>query len=201
MGDDNPALEPFLAQAREREKLAGELSARLHGERRPSAKEAAALAPVLLAKGSYARAGSMFRAARPAGPRPSLERRRGGRRGRGGWGRRRSASNDPPEIRDAVSALARAGCAMGTDRDELDEAARATRRATALEWFTSDLESIERAVERSRSAFAVLEGWLYDVRLSCVRDEDALGRLPSTEAKAWRAAWARVTDLLGRTRR
>ena len=199
-GDDNPAVTPFLEKARARGEMASRLDTVVHGEQMPTGAEAAELAQVLLASGRFGRAAAMFTRADPDGPRPSLERRRRGR-GRSPFGPRRGSSNDPPRVRDAVSAMARAGCEMGADRNELDDASRTRLREQALRWFSQDLNAIERNLERSRWAFTVLEGWLYETRLECVREDDALNRLPPAEAAAWRTAWARASDLLGRTRR
>ena len=200
LGDDNPAVTPFLEKARARGEMARRLDELMHGQRIPTGREAAELAQVLLASDRFGRAADMFSRADPEGPRPSLERRRRGR-GRGPFGQRRGASNDPPRVRDAVSAMTRAGCGLGGDRNELDDAARTGLRMQALRWFSRDLNTIERSLERSRSAFTVLEGWLYDTRLECVRADDALDRLPAEEATAWRTAWMRANDLLSRTRR
>ena len=98
-----------------------------------------------------------------------------------------------------MSALARAGCGIGEDWNEIDDETRTAFRERALAWLTADLDAAERRTRRS--AFSALEGWIYDVRLECVRNAAAITRLSDTEAEAWTAAWARADALLRRERR
>ncbi len=45
-----------------------------------------------------------------------------------------------------------------------------------------------------------LQSWNADPDLACVRDHDALARLPDPERKDWQALWSNVAELLRRAR-
>lgn len=208
-GDEEPDLERLETTAKTYREIAAELDVRVHADPPPTGHEAARLAAVLLRRGRLARAAQMFIGA--WGERPPGETR--GRVGRGGRGSDpRSLSTpmlrgEPSDLRDAVTALARAGCGRGAA--ELHENDRRKLRATALRWFERTLRDLERHVDRAERSrwrggpaiFPLIEGWLYDVRLDCVRDAERLKSLPDAEARAWTNAWARLSALLPRARR
>ena len=187
-GDDRPELTMLIQRATSYAETAENLDSLVHAQVPPSGSTALKLARVLLRRGHYAQASGLFTTA-------GSERFRG-RRSRG---RRRGSTDEPSEIRDAVSALVRTGCGMGDERNEIDAESRAAFRQRALAWLVADLNAAGRSW--FRYPFSVLEGWVYDIRLACVRDEDAIARLPETEAEAWRAAWAKARELLARARR
>lgn len=184
-GDDRPELAMLLRRATSFAETAGDIDSLVHGETPPSGSSAIRLARVLLRQGRYTRAATLFTSAWSERPR--------------GRDRRRGESGEPSDLRDAVSALARAGCGIGEDWNEIDDETRTAFRQRALAWLTADLDAAERRTRRS--AFSALEGWIYDVRLECVRNAAAITRLSDTEAEAWTAAWARADALLRRERR
>jgi hypothetical protein len=102
----------------------------------------------------------------------------------------------------AACAAARAGCGVGRDAAELDEASRAGFRRQALDWLWAELDSWRRLLEKQPgNAWLVardLRDWLADSHFVGVRGPDALARLPEAERQAWQQLWADVADTLAR---
>jgi serine/threonine-protein kinase len=97
----------------------------------------------------------------------------------------------------AACAAARAGCGQGNDADKLDDDARARWRTQALAWLRQDLTRWGAAPNNAQLQLW-LRDWQADARLSGVRDQDALTRLPVEERKEWENLWADVNAMLAR---
>jgi hypothetical protein len=102
----------------------------------------------------------------------------------------------------AACAAARAGCGVGRDAADLDEASRAGFRPQALDWLWAELDSWRRLLEKQPgNAWLVardLRDWLADPHFVGVRGPEALARLPEAERQAWQKLWADVADTLTR---
>jgi serine/threonine-protein kinase len=124
----------------------------------------------------------------------------------------------------AACAAALAGSGVSQDAGKLDSQKRAELRKQALEWLTAEYDvwaqrhRSEKLWERTIAARAVREWlkldlvtrwdrlgayWLDEhaqisADLACVRDEQALAKLPAEERQAWQELWAKVTDLAAR---
>ncbi|MAG58706.1 MAG: hypothetical protein CMJ83_20650 [Planctomycetes bacterium] len=159
-------------------------------------------------RGSRARSGS--RRTRPEGngstaepgkkPKPDSPARGRGR----GRGRRRGPpgrSQPSSDLRDCVSALVRTGVGQG-ESPETPGLRHAQLRQRALTWLTAELKEAEGRLGKGdrRGIFSVLETWRYDSRLTAVRDEAQLSRLPEDESARWRAAWVKLDNLLQQSR-
>jgi serine/threonine-protein kinase len=101
----------------------------------------------------------------------------------------------------AALAAAAAGCGLGKDADDATVEERTRWRQQALEWLRADLAlwakeaESKLPAERARAA-KMLHVWQQDVALSCVRDAQALAKLPQEERDAWRKLWTDVAELL-----
>jgi eukaryotic-like serine/threonine-protein kinase len=98
---------------------------------------------------------------------------------------------------NAARAAALAGCGVGHDAAETDEAERAGWRDQALKWLRADNARIESLLRKLPSAKQ--RGMLWriersqrDQELAGVRDKPALARLPPIEREAWEKHWADV---------
>jgi tetratricopeptide (TPR) repeat protein len=112
----------------------------------------------------------------------------------------------------AVCAAALASCGKSKDNPPPDEAARPKLRRQALEWLKAELEAWKRELASNdppvagrsqlnvapvRERFQVYVGqYRLDGDLACVREPDALAKLPEEEQKAWHAFWADVDAAL-----
>jgi tetratricopeptide (TPR) repeat protein len=121
----------------------------------------------------------------------------------------------------AACAAALAGCGAGLDAGELDSRQRAELRRQALEWLTAEYDvwaqrhTSEKPGERTVAAMAVRDWLKIDVvtrwdrlssswlderaqlsaDLACVRDEQALAKLPAEERQNWQKLWEKVAVL------
>jgi serine/threonine-protein kinase len=97
----------------------------------------------------------------------------------------------------AACAAARAGCGHGKDADELNDEARAGWRTQARAWLRQDLTRWGKVPTNAQ-----VQLWLRecqaDARLSGVRDQDWLIRLPVAERTEWERLWSDVNAALGR---
>jgi serine/threonine-protein kinase len=101
---------------------------------------------------------------------------------------------------DAACAAALAGCGQGVDANGLTEVERARWRKQAIGWLRADLAYWTTALESGKPQLRTLvqnamQNWQSAARIACVRDADALARLPETERDAWRQLWADVVAL------
>jgi serine/threonine-protein kinase len=102
---------------------------------------------------------------------------------------------------EAGCAAAQAGCGIGEDAGTLDDASRTRLRKLALAWLTAERDAWEKhchtasGAELTRNARTMLM-WQECADLACVRDADALAKLPEAEMKDWQRLWADV-KLLG----
>jgi serine/threonine-protein kinase len=106
----------------------------------------------------------------------------------------------------AAAAAVQAGCGQGEDAQALDARGRARFRKQGLEWLQADLALRSRQAETGKPADQKAERrklgfWLRDPDLAGVRDEKALAALPAEEQRAFRALWAKVASVLGRSKR
>jgi serine/threonine-protein kinase len=100
----------------------------------------------------------------------------------------------------AASAAALAGCGQGKDAGQLDEQERARLRRQALAWLQADLlawrQQLEKGPRAARPAIVQqLQRWQRDTDLACVRNPEALARLPQTERSEWQKLWGEVVAL------
>jgi eukaryotic-like serine/threonine-protein kinase len=104
---------------------------------------------------------------------------------------------------DAACAAAHAGCGQGDDADTTNDKDRARLRRQAFDWLREDLadqaKELKNSTARRRDSPAErLRNWQSDPDLACVRDADALNRLPDEERKQWQRLWSDVDALLRR---
>jgi serine/threonine-protein kinase len=103
---------------------------------------------------------------------------------------------------EAAVASALAGCGKGDDAaPDGDGAARARFRGQALRWLRDDLTFYQKLLDNGLAVgrYKVLRAlgvWRRDDDLACVRDADALARLPAEEQAEWRKLWADAGALL-----
>jgi tetratricopeptide (TPR) repeat protein len=103
----------------------------------------------------------------------------------------------------AAVAATLAGCGVGEDAAQLNDARRAGLRKLALDWLTAEYNvcaerhRLGKPGDRTFVA-TVVRSWQRDEDLAGVRDEPALSRLPSGEQKGWRELWDKVTALAAR---
>jgi tetratricopeptide (TPR) repeat protein len=103
----------------------------------------------------------------------------------------------------AARSAALASCGQGKDANELDAKERTRLRAQALDWLRKDLQANAQIVEGGKLAAQQevrqrLMHWQNDPDLACVRDRQALDRLPANERTAWQELWREVDKLLTR---
>src|SRR5262245_53032752 len=106
--------------------------------------------------------------------------------------------------------LAAAG--QGKDDPPPDDAAKARLRDQALGWLKVERDAWAAVLDRLNTAIRLgnagasrgrdqvafwLRHWKADPDLACVRDPDALAKLPEAERKQWQTLWADVDALLG----
>jgi serine/threonine-protein kinase len=112
-------------------------------------------------------------------------------------------ADDPKAPHRCLAALAAAaaGCGLGKDAGDATVEERTRWRRQALDWLRADLAlrakeaESKLPAERARAA-KILHVWQQDAALSCVRDAQALTKLPQEERDAWRKLWADVAELL-----
>jgi serine/threonine-protein kinase len=101
----------------------------------------------------------------------------------------------------AATAAARAGCGLGVEA--LADRERVVWRKQALSWLRADLarrvaQADSGDPRQLRDVRGNLPFWKRDDNLACVRDPQALARLPQAERLAWQRFWAEVEALLVR---
>jgi hypothetical protein len=104
----------------------------------------------------------------------------------------------------AACSAALAGTGQGIEVPPLDGPTQARWRQQALDWLTADLaygtKLVHSGPPQARDVVVrILRYWKADPDLATIRDEDALGRLPDTERRAWRDLWAAVDTLIEAT--
>jgi serine/threonine-protein kinase len=165
--------------------LEGRLSALLHGDDRPAnAAEATGFAELCDRRGFYATAVRLWEEAFTS---PTTR-------------------EDEPRTSTrfaAVCAAARAGSGQGKDDPPPGDAERSRLRGRARDWLDADLRRWEERIDAG-SALAHrlirprLTHWKISPELDCVRDPEALAKLPPEERTAWDALWSRVDAVLAR---
>ena len=88
---------------------------------------------------------------------------------------------------NAACAAALAGCGKGRSNIPPDDVTKAKFRQQALEWLKADLRLRDKALDRGHCPPCK-----YDTDFACVRDPDALAKLPEDEREGWQAFWAEV---------
>ncbi len=105
---------------------------------------------------------------------------------------------------DASCAAARAGCGQGKDAANLEPQEYARLRGLALSWLRPDLAGrrsdfevgLEKEPDKARGEMLRhMQWWQQQPELDCVRDADALAKLPEAERREWQALWAEVEEL------
>jgi tetratricopeptide (TPR) repeat protein/serine/threonine protein kinase len=104
---------------------------------------------------------------------------------------------------NAACAAALAGCAQGEDAAKLDSKERARLRLQALDWLRADLEAcrqrLDKGPDKARSLVVnKLRDWLGDPDFACMREPEALAKLPDSERRPWQELWGQVTETLAR---
>ncbi len=100
-------------------------------------------------------------------------------------------------IYNAACTAARAGCGQGEGAVHADEKQRGLWRKQAVGWMRASLNLWTKKLDggnpddRAATA-AALQFCQADSDLACVRDADALAKLPADEQDAWRKLWADV---------
>src|SRR5262249_58148571 len=91
------------------------------------------------------------------------------------------------------------GAGQGEDAKLLPDKVVLALRRQALTWLRADLADDARRAKGDPEQKAVVEQqlglWLKDADLACVRDRQALDRLPEGERAAWRRLWDDVESL------
>jgi hypothetical protein len=106
---------------------------------------------------------------------------------------------------NAACAAALAGAGQDKVEPPPDDEAKAKLRQQALDWLRAELTGwaklLESGTPQARPAIDHrLEHWQHDSNLACVRDAEALAKLPSDEQKAWRDLWSDVGTLIQKAR-
>jgi hypothetical protein len=98
----------------------------------------------------------------------------------------------------AAWAAALAATGRGKDEPSLDEGQKVRRRDQALVWLKAELaDAVASGPAQTRvSAYWRLCEWRNDDRLACVREPEALAKLPLAERKQWEAFWAEVEAMI-----
>jgi tetratricopeptide (TPR) repeat protein len=105
-----------------------------------------------------------------------------------------------PHRYNAACAAAVAGAGRGKDAANLDDKERARLRRQALDWLRADLAAYHRLLDKEPAKARLvikqrMQHWWQDADFSSVRGNDALGRLPEAERRAWRQLWDDVAAL------
>jgi len=188
LGEGKPYRHEFEREWRATERLAAldaRLPAVLRGEQRPGAAERIEFAELCSAKGLHAASARFYEEAFSADPNPG--------------GNRLEARHRY----NAACVAVLAGSGQGQDDPRPDDAARAALRGRSLAWLRADLVASGQRAEggdpREREqARAALVSWRRDPDLACVRDPDALAKLPEPERAGWRSLWSDWDALMGR---
>jgi tetratricopeptide (TPR) repeat protein len=184
---ERPEIRRLLAKATRLAALDHKLPSVLAGEVEPAtAAEAIDLTAICTTRQLFGAAAGLYEKAFAAQPALAADLRLG----------HRSA---------AARVAARAGFGQGQDRPPLDAASRTRWRKQALAWLHADLALWARALERDApgvraSAQRFLASLQQDPDLTGLRDLAALVRLPRAERDACLELWAKVEELLARSR-
>jgi serine/threonine-protein kinase len=104
---------------------------------------------------------------------------------------------------DAACSAAQAGCGLGVDAAELDDAHRSRWRKQARRWLQAELaawtEKAAGSAADRRLVRKYLMVWRVDPGLAGLREPAAVGNLPADEREKLVAFWADVAALLART--
>jgi tetratricopeptide (TPR) repeat protein/tRNA A-37 threonylcarbamoyl transferase component Bud32 len=105
---------------------------------------------------------------------------------------------------NAACSAAQAGCGKSKEAATLNASQRLRWRRQALTWLHAELAALGKQLASSSPGQAgrarqALEHWRRDTNLACVRDRDALDRLPAEERERWQQLWQRVAELLKST--
>jgi Flp pilus assembly protein TadD/predicted Ser/Thr protein kinase len=105
----------------------------------------------------------------------------------------------------AACSAASAGCGLGSEGVQLDEAGRAALRRQALEWLWADLAGraryLEGATPQDRPRLAgELRRWQFDADLAGVRSANCLAALPAAERAGWEKLWADLVVVAAKAR-
>jgi tetratricopeptide (TPR) repeat protein len=126
--------------------------------------------------------------------------------------------SDPRLVRDrqawhrleAARTAALAATGRGEDEPSVDDGQKGRLRRQALVWLKAELADAvaagpaqtrlgEASYTRLEEAYyQLLWKWRGDGQLACVRELEALARLPLTERRQWEAFWAEVEDMIKR---
>jgi serine/threonine-protein kinase len=102
---------------------------------------------------------------------------------------------------NAACAAALAGTGQGEDAGKLDEAERGHWRKQAVAWLRDDLAAFRKLLEDGRpeaqaSVRNALRRWQHDPDVACLRDRDAVDKLPADEREACRHLWDDIEAIL-----
>ena len=106
---------------------------------------------------------------------------------------------------NAACAASLAASGAGKNDPPLDDVAKATHRKQALDWLRAELivwtGLIESGPPETRVITAqTLEHWQQDSDLASLRDGTELAKLPADEQTAFKQLWAKVAELLERSK-
>jgi serine/threonine-protein kinase len=104
---------------------------------------------------------------------------------------------------NAACVAARAGNGQGDDSNTTNDNDRVRLRRRAIDWLREDLASQAKELNNTTarptdSSIQRLRNWQSDPDLACVRDTEALARLPDEERQRWQQLWSDVDILLRR---
>jgi tetratricopeptide (TPR) repeat protein/tRNA A-37 threonylcarbamoyl transferase component Bud32 len=107
----------------------------------------------------------------------------------------------PQHRYNAARAAAQAGCGQGKDAATLNADGRLRWRRQALTWLRAELNRQAGQMKgwwpgAANQARQAVTRWRTDRDLACVRDREALARLPAEERHAWTQFWAEVDALV-----
>jgi tetratricopeptide (TPR) repeat protein len=111
---------------------------------------------------------------------------------------------DPRITRRAAACAARAGCGQGKDAGLLDAMECARLRQNALAWLRAHLAQWARRLDREpqhgQAMQEDLESLQKSMLFACVRDREALAKLPEAEREQWQQLWVDIADTLAKAK-
>jgi serine/threonine-protein kinase len=109
-------------------------------------------------------------------------------------------AGDPRTCLRYNAACLSVNCADGLGENAPPEAERPAYRKQALDFLTADVAGVREVAAKSPAqAHRLMQVWLADKDLDCVREPTSVDRLPADERDAWNRLWTEVRALRDQT--